>query len=123
MKTHTHGKIIVPPLQLSKLDSPRDAYENNDAYENSDLPVHESIRLHAKFPADENSYADESIRFHAKSPLVILAATQYTHALDIKGTSDSKSDQDQAPGSGGFIMQKINNARKARVNIFNFFNV
>jgi len=46
-----------------------------------------------------------------------VAATQYTRALDAKCNPDPESDEDEAPGFGSFIMQKMDRARKASVHL------
>jgi len=45
------------------------------------------------------------------------AATQYTRALDAKCAPDPESDEDEAPGFGSFIMQKMVKAKKASVQM------
>ena len=45
------------------------------------------------------------------------AAAQYTRALDAKCSLDSESDEDEAPGFGSFIMQKMATARKSSVEM------
>ena len=45
------------------------------------------------------------------------AAAQYTRALDAKCSLDSESDEDEAPGFGSFIMQKMKIARKSSAQL------